>query len=175
MNKQNIENTETPIQENTIETGALPEFINGIPTAKNRSRERRSLIAKYYSNLWKKLQKEGRKNTIFNDYLGVCIYIVENESNKKTINAASRNWQSTYAVKHLEEIVRNACGDENQPVYEKAKKGTQTKNGYKNMAILYYCFIDEAIQYLNFKVKLTIGIRADKKHVQYCINKIEVK
>lgn len=175
MNKQNIENTETPIQENTIETGALPEFINGIPTAKNRSRERRSLIAKYYSNLWKKLQKEGRKNTIFNDYLGVCIYIVENESNKKTINAASRNWQSTYAVKHLEEIVRNACGDENQPVYEKAKKGTQTKNGYKNMAVLYYCFIDEAIQYLNFKVKLTIGIRADKKHVQYCINKIEVK
>ena len=175
MNKQNIENTETPIQENTIETGALPEFINGIPTAKNRSRERRSLIAKYYSNLWKKLQKEGRKNTIFNDYLGVCIYIVENESNKKTINAASRNWQSTYAVKHLEEIVRNACGDENLPVYEKAKKGTQTKNGYKNMAILYYCFIDEAIQYLNFKVKLTIGIRADKKHVQYCINKIEVK
>ena len=73
----------TTIQENTIETGALPEFINGIPTAKNRSRERRSLIAKYYSNLWKKLQKEGRKNTIFNDYLGVCIYIVENESNNK--------------------------------------------------------------------------------------------
>lgn len=166
---------QTTIQENTIETGVLPEFINGIPTAKNRSRERRSLIAKYYSNLWKKLQKEGRKNMIFNDFLGVNVYIIENESNKKTINAASSNWQSTYAVKHLEKIVKNACGDENLPVYEKVKKGTQTKNGYKNMAILYYCFIDEAIQYLNFKVKLTIGIRADNKHVQYCINKIEVK
>ena len=163
------------IQENIIETGVLPEFINGIPTAKHRSRERRTLIAKYYSNLWKKLQKEGRKNMIFNDFLGVNVYIIENESNKKTINAASSNWQSTYAVKHLEKIVKNACGDENLPVYEKVKKGTQTKNGYKNMAILYYCFIDEAIQYLNFKVKLTIGIRADNKHVQYCINKIEVK
>lgn len=52
-------------QENTIGIGVLPEFINGIPTAKNRSRERRSLIAKYYSNLWKKLQKEGRKKHDF--------------------------------------------------------------------------------------------------------------
>ena len=112
---------------------------------------------------------------IFNDYLGVFIYIVENESNKKTINTASRNWQSTYAVKHLEEIVKNACGDENLPVYVKAKKGTKTKNVYKNMAILYYSFTGEAISYLNFKVKLTIGIRTDNKHVQYCINKIEVK
>lgn len=126
------------IQENIFETGVLPEFINGIPTAKHRSRERRSLIAKYYSNLWKKLQKEGRKSTVFNDYLGVCIYIVENECNKKTT-------------------------------------GTQTKNGYKNMAILYYSFTNKAIPHLDFKVKLTIGIRADNKHVQYCINKIEAK
>ena len=86
-------------------TNSLPEFISGIPTAKNQSKERRSLIAKYYENLWKKLQREGRKNMIYNDYLGVNVYIVENESDKKTINAASRNWQSTYAVKHLEEIV----------------------------------------------------------------------
>ena len=39
---------------------------------------------------------------IFNDYLGVYIHIIENESDKKTINAASHNWQSTFAVKHLE-------------------------------------------------------------------------
>ena len=163
------------IQENATGTGVLPEFIKGIPTAKHRSRERRALIVKYYSNLWKKLQKEGRKNMIFNDFLGVNIFIVENESNKKTVNTASMNWQSTYAIQHLEEVVKNACGDESQPVYEKAKKGTQTKNGYKNMAILYYFFVDTNKQYLNFKVKLTIGIRADKKHVQYCINKIETK
>ena len=153
----------------------LPEFIAGIPTAKNQSRERRTLIAKYYENLWKKLQREGRKNMIYNDYLGVNVYIVENESDKKTINTASMKWQSTYAVKHLETIVAKASGDEKLPVYEKTKKGTQTKNGYKNMAILYYNFINERLPYLNFKVKLTIGIRADNKHVQYCVNKIEVK
>ena len=43
------------------------------------------------------------------------------------------------------------------------------------MAILYYDFINERLPYLNFKVKLTIGIRSDNKHVQYCVNKIEVK
>ena len=112
---------------------------------------------------------------IYNDYLGVNVYIVENESDKKTINTASMKWQSTYAVKHLETIVAKASGDEKLPVYEKTKKGTQTKNGYKNMAILYYDFINERLPYLNFKVKLTIGIRADNKHVQYCVNKIEVK
>lgn len=158
-----------------MENNILPDFVSGIPTAKNRSRERRSLIAGYYSNLWKRLQKEGKKNMIFNDYLGVNIYIVENESDKKTINTASMKWQSTYAVKHLKEIVADACGDENLPIYEKPKKGTQTKNGYKNMAILYYDFVNEELPYLNFKIKLTIGIRADNKHVQYCVNKIEVK
>ena len=158
-----------------MDNNNLPEYISGIPTAKNRSRERRSLISKYYSNLWKKLQRQGRKNMIFNDYLGVNIYIVENESDKKTINTASMKWQSTFAVKHLEKIVKNARGDENLPIYENTKKGTQTKNGYKNIAILYFDFVNEHLSYLNFKVKLTIGIRADNKHVQYCVNKIEVK
>ena len=153
----------------------LPEYIYGIPTAKNRSRERRDLISKYYSDLWKRLQREGHKNMIYNDFLGVNVYIVENESDKKTINTASKNWQSTYAVKLLEKIVSKAYGDENQPIYEKTKKGTQSKNGYKNMAILYYYCVNKSLSYLNFKVKLTIGIRADNKHVQYCINKIEVK
>ena len=158
-----------------MENNNLPEYVNGIPTAKNRSRERRMLIAKYYSQLWKQLQRERHNNMIFNDFLGVNIYIVENESNKKTINTASMNWQSTYAVQHLKEIVTKACGDADKPVYEKTKMGTQSKNGYKNMAILYYDFFDETNHYLNFKVKLTIGIRADNKHVQYCVNKIEVK
>ena len=153
----------------------LPEFISGIPTAKNQSRVRRNLIAKYYSNLWKKLQREGRKNMIYNNYLGVNVYIVENESDKKTINTASMKWKSKYAVQYLEQIVSDACGDDKQPIYEKTKKGTQTKNGYKNMAILYYYFANDEIPYMNFKVKLTIGIRADNKHVQYCVNKIEVK
>ena len=153
----------------------LPEYISGIPTAKNQSRERRNLIANYYSNLWKKLQREGKKNMIFNDFLGVNVFIVEKESDKKTINAASHNWQSTYAVKHLYEVVSKASCDENTRVFFAPKKGTQMKFRYKNIAILYYDFVSEDYSYLNFKVKLTIGIKASDKHVQYCVNKIDIK
>ena len=153
----------------------LPEYISGIPTAKNQSRERRNLIANYYSNLLKKLQREGKKNMIFNDFLGVNVFIVEKESDKKTINAASHNWQSTYAVKHLYEVVSKASCDENTRVFFAPKKGTQMKFRYKNIAILYYDFVSEDYSYLNFKVKLTIGIKASDKHVQYCVNKIDIK
>jgi len=153
----------------------LPEYINGIPTAKNRSKERRSLIAKYYSNLWKQLQREGRNNRIYNEYLGVDVFIIQNESDKKTINAASRNWQSTYAVKHLYDVVKCAACDDNTVVFFAPKNGTQSDNHYKNIAVLYYDFVNTKISYLTFKVKLTIGIRSNNKHVQYCVNKIEVK
>ena len=60
------------------------------------------------------------------------------------------------------------------PIYVEPKDGTQKKNGYKNMAILYYGFVHHQIDYLNFTVKLTIGIKSDGNHVQYCVNKIEV-
>ena len=154
---------------------AIPEYISGIPTAKNRSRERMDLIRNYYSKLWIRLQREKGRYTIFNEYLGVDVYIVEKESDKKTINTASRNWQSTYAVKHLYNIVRFANCEEDTPVFFKPKEGTQTENRYKNIAVLYYDLKNSNVDYLNFKVKLTIGIRSDNKHIQYCVNKIEVK
>ncbi|MBO7616150.1 MAG: hypothetical protein J6T22_13560 [Bacteroidales bacterium] len=61
------------------------------------------------------------------------------------------------------------------PVYVEAKTGTQKKNGYKNMAILYHEFVHPEMEYLNFMIKLTIGIKSDGKHVQYCVNKIETQ
>lgn len=158
-----------------MENNNLPEYVNGIPTAKNRSRERMALIRGYYSKLWKKLQKEGKINKIYNDYLGVDVYIVEKESDKKTINTASKNWQSTLAVKHLYEIVSQASCDEDSVVFFTPKKGTQTKFRYKNIAVLYYDLVNDEIPYLNFKVKLTIGIKTSGKHVQYCVNKIDIK
>lgn len=90
-----------------------------------------NLIKKYYSDLWKKLQREKGKYIIFNDYLGVDVYIIEKESDKKTINAASRNWQSTYAVKHLYDVVKLANCDDNTTIFFKPKEGTQTENRYK--------------------------------------------
>ena len=153
----------------------LPEYISGIPTAKNKSRERMDLIRNYYSNLWKRLQREMVEYKIYNDYLGVYVYIIEKESDKKTINTASKNWQSTYAVKHLYNVVKYANCDDKSVIFHKPKDGLQKENRYKNIAVLYYDFVNEKTTYLNFKAKLTIGIRSDNKHIQYCVNKIEVK
>ena len=47
-------------------------------------------------------------------------------------------------------------------------------NGYKNMLLLYYDFTDEK-RYMNFRVKLTIWVMTGGKHIQYCVNKIELK
>ena len=152
----------------------IPEYVCGIPTLKAKSKERVELIRDYYSKLWKKLQKEGRSNSIYNDYLGVEVYVIEKESDKKTIYAASKNWQSTYAVKHLEELISKAAKLGDGPVYDLPKGNTQKANGYKNIAVLHYMFKDTHRPYLNFVAKLTIGIKADKKHIQYCINKVEV-
>lgn len=55
----------------------IPEYVFGIPTKKTRSKERVALIRRYYTDLWIKLQKEGKRNSVFNDYLGVEIYVVE--------------------------------------------------------------------------------------------------
>ena len=150
-----------------------PEYIEGIPTNKSQSKERVGLIRDYYAKLWKKLQKEGRSNSVFNKFLGVNVFIVEKESDKKTIYAASKNWQSTYAVKHLEEVIANAAKLGDGPIYDKPKGNTQKANGYKNIVVLHYQFSNDSVTYLNFFAKLTIGIKADNKHVQYCINKVE--
>ena len=100
-----------------------PEFIEGIPTEKKKVKERFELIRSYYEKLWKDLQRNSGSNCIHNKFLDANIYIVKNESDKKTAREALHNWKSTYAVKHL---------------------------------------------------KLTIGVTASDKHIQYCVNKVEV-
>lgn len=152
----------------------LPKYIEGIPTNKKASKERVALIKSFYEKHWKQLQRTGRINRVFNAFLGVDIFIIEKESDKKTIYAASKNWQSTFAVKHLIEVVAKAKKFDDGPIYDKPKGNTQKANGYKNIVVLYYQFTDEERPYLNFTAKLTIGIKADDKHVQYCVNKIEL-
>ncbi|MBR4198259.1 MAG: hypothetical protein IKQ94_05730 [Bacteroidales bacterium] len=154
---------------------AIPEYIEGIPTKKNAVKERETLILSYYEKLWKRLQREVNSNYIINNYLQTKIYIVKNTSDKKTKIEAKNNWKSTYAVKHLYTVVKHA-----RPLvsgvleYSNPKSGNQKNKGFKQMLILYYTFSNDNLDYLNFTVKLTIGIKADKKHVQYCVNKIEV-
>ena len=64
----------------------LPEYIEGIPTEKSRSAERRNIIRIFYINLWKMFQQEGRTSFVYNEFLGVNVYIKQGESDKKTIN-----------------------------------------------------------------------------------------
>ena len=99
---------------------------------------------------------------------------MKNESDKKTSREALHNWKSTYAVKHLREVVENASPIEGLPLFSSIKDGVQKKNGYKNMILLYYQFESEQIDYLNFTVKLTIGVTASQKNIQYSVNKVEV-
>ena len=153
----------------------LPEYIEGIPTEKRKGNERFTLIMKYYDRLWRQLQKNGYNNKVHNEFLDADIYIIKNESDKKTSHEALHNWKSTFAVKHLEEVVKGAKPIEGMPLFVSRKEGEQKRNGYKHMVLLYYDFTNHDYEYLNFKVKLTIGVTTNGKHIQYCVNKIEVK
>ena len=41
--------------------------------------------------------------------------------------------------------------------------------------MLYYKFTDDKFEYMNFTVKLTIGVNVEGKYIQYSVNKVEVK
>ncbi len=159
----------------TLQNIILPEFIEGIPTRKDAINERRELVIAYYNELWRRLQREVNSNYIFNDFWQAKIHIVKNESDKKTKNAAVKKWQSVYAVKYLYDVVKNARSIDNNIEFDFPKNGTQKKNGYKQMLILYYKFENDEYEYLNFMVKLTIGIKTNNKHVQYSVNSIDIK
>ena len=153
----------------------IPEYIEGIPTEKKRSKERFALIMNYYETIWKQLQRDCDSNFIRNKFLNADVFLVKNESDKKTAREALHNWKSTYAVKHLKLVVEQAKPMENLPLFVSRKEGEQKRNGYKNMILLYYDFSDAEKEYMNFRVKLTIGVMTGGKHVQYCVNKIEAK
>ena len=88
----------------------IPQYVEGIPTEKGKSLERRRLIENSYGLLWKELQRENGTNGIFCHFLGVTVLIKKGESDKKTINRASADWKSTFAVKHLKQVVSFARG-----------------------------------------------------------------
>ena len=100
-----------------------PEYVEveGIPTEKKRSKERFTLIMGYYETLWKQLQRKGLPNAVKNKFLNADIYIVRNESDKKTAREALHNWKSTYAVKHLRTVIEEAKPLEGQPLFVSRK------------------------------------------------------
>ena len=149
-----------------------PEFISGIPTDKHASAQRRTIIKSEYIKLIEKLQSQNGKKAVFNEFLQTDVYIIMRESEKKASNSAAFNWQSTYAVKHLETIIKEAVPMEGKPIYTLPKSsGKQKEFKYVNMA-LYYTFHSSECEHLNFTVKLVMGIKSDGRHVQYSVNKI---
>ena len=152
----------------------VPSIIEGIATDKDANEQRRNLIRQTYMDLLQRLQQVKGKKAVFNDFLGVDVYIIMRESEQKTSNSGAHNWQSTYAVKHLEEVIKNAKAQEGVPVYSMPKTGKQRSFKYVNMAVLFYEFKSEEFDYFNFTVKLTLGIKNDGRHIQYSMNKVDI-
>jgi len=152
----------------------IPKIIEGIATDKDAVEQRRNFIRKTYMNMLQRLQQTKGKKAIFNDFLGVDVYIIMRESEQKTSNSGAHNWQSTYAVKHLEKVIKDAKAKEGVPVYSLPKTGKQKSFKYVNMAVLFYEFESEEYNYLNFTVKLTLGIKNDGRHIQYSVNKVDI-
>jgi len=152
----------------------IPKIIDGIDTDKNANSKRRILIRQTYMDLLHHLQQTKGKKAVFNTFLGVDVYIIMRESEQKTSNSAAYNWQSTYAVKHLEKVIKNAKAKEGVPIYSLPKTGKQKSFKYVNMVVLFYEFKSEEYDYLNFTIKLTLGIKNDGRHIQYSVNKVDV-
>jgi len=160
------------------ENQQIPEFIQGIATSKNQLSQRREIIKKEYMNLLDRLAKKNGKNKKFvhNDYLNIDVHLLMHEGGKEATNRAAFNWQSTYAILKLEKIIKYAKALEGEPIYIPAKDtGNQKAHKYVNMAVLYYDFVDNEKDYLNFGVKLTLGIKSDGRHIQYSVNKIDIQ
>ena len=97
------------------------------------------------------------------------------EGGKEATNRGTFNWQSTYAVLNLKTIVKYAATSDGSAIYISAKTtGNQKEHKYVNLAVLYYDFTDEEKSYMNFRVKLILGIKNDGRHVQYSVSKIDI-
>ena len=71
--------------------------------------------------------------------------------------------------------MKEATAKEGELVYIPAKNtGNQKNYKYVNMAVLYYDFVDKEKWYMNFTVKLILGIKNDGRHIQYSVTKIDI-
>ena len=154
----------------------LPEFIKGIATAKDNASitQRREFVIKTYKLLLGKLANKKGSKTIYNKFLGVDVHLIMREGGKEAANRNAFNWQSAYAILELENIIKNAVPMNGESIFLPVKNtGNQKAYKYVNMAILYYKFINVEKGYMNFMVRLTLGIKSDGRHIQYSVNKVD--
>jgi len=158
-----------------MEQEKLPEYIAELPTDKNCVAERRKIVIDAYKRLLSDLMLKNKRKTIYNDYLKVDVHLIMHEGGKEATNRAAFNWQSSYAILKLEKIIRKATATKGDTIYIPAKEtGNQKMHKYVNMAVLYYDFVDKEKWYMNFRVRLVLGVKSDGRHVQYSVNKVDV-
>jgi hypothetical protein len=158
-----------------METNELPDYIAGIATAKSCVAERRKFVINAYKNLLNELMVKYKRKVVHNEFLGVDVHLIMHEGGKEATNRGAFNWQSAYAILKLEKIIKKATAREGEPIYIPAKEsGNQKAHKYVNMAVLYFDFVDSEKWYMNFKIRLLLGIKSDGRHVQYSVNKVEL-
>lgn len=122
---------------NDVINGNVPEYIETnlqktnimfrIPTKKDVEQRpiRRIIVENAYRRILSDLQGN---NYVRNEFLGENVYIIFRESYLKASNNAVRNWQTTYAVLKIYDVIRYASTDEINCISKDIKKGSQRKN-----------------------------------------------
>lgn len=156
----------------------LPDYIESnlqytnknfrIPTANGVETRpiRRFIVETSYKTMLSQMQGN---NFIKNEFLNENVYLVFRESYLKASNNSVRNWQSTYAVLHLYDVIKYAVPENEIYITKDIKRGFQQNNHYKELYKLVYNFKNEYITYMNFPVEIVFGRKTTGKLVQYSI------
>ena len=123
------------------------------------------------------MKKHGGILSVKNESLGCSIEINRKVSRKKASNNSVRNWQSTYAILKIINVVRYASAETIQHL--PAKAGMQQNAGFSYIIPLRYTFKHPTKTYLNFTVELMAGEivseKNGKRYVQYSVELMEIK
>lgn len=166
-----MENIPETIKTNLIGT----KHIFEIPTSSEiEFAKRRKIVLEAYDIL---LKKHGGKLIVHNEFLGCDVEITRKVSRKKASNNSVRNWQSTYAILKISNVVKYASSEE--ILHLPAKAGMQKNAGFSYVIPLRYAFKHPSKPYLNFDVEVIIGevvLEQDgRKYVQYSVELMEIK
>jgi len=146
-------------------TGDVPERVEGIPTGCTAEdiKKRREIVKDEYLKLCNRLQGKG----VYNQWLDEAINVKFKHGGHKATNNATKKWQNTYAIKHLQEVLAGAVPGEDFELLP-PKEGNQSKLGYIGILKMYYTFFDEK-PYLNFTVEVVIGVMENEGKYEYSV------
>jgi len=132
-------------------------YIEDCTIPKGKEKEDLKAREKIINDIYRKWTAENPEKCLFNEDLKDFIY-VKFESINETVNKAARSYQSTMAMFHLSEILKNA------KVVKRDKPDRNTKNQakYTQMIIMQW-----------EKVKLMVGVKSTELKIQYCITSLE--